>query len=648
MASSIPLHLFPSSAPHPPPPRKSSLKRPQPTSVAQTQGQLRGLALQITADPASPPRILPATDSFKHSLFCEPAAISGFDQSSPGLPRRQHARRRTSRPESLILRSPGLPSEIATTNDDDKLSPLPVNTQFGPSPRPGRSASKQLKRPTVPTAILVNESVGAEPTVSADDDQLSPLPEKTKFSPASPRLSEYPGAPPQHSANSPPTRSTSVATRKSAKGSTLPAPMKSIFPEYDPGRPFDQQPYYPTDRAYAQTLPSEKISKVSSPIRRPTVKRFDSALALVDGYEYIPFAEEGDLLSLWKASNDQFPVAGRKVQLGLYQPATRDTAITVGTSANVPLFSMMRAQAHTSMANAKHWAVEKHDNSHEGLALPVAQLTVPQQSASDDKSPVEGTAIFPQAAAVHAIEAVANSPAAAAIATFDPTAASPEAARLGKDAVAEAHRRYACTLTRTTRKRDSLGAVTASYNLDHPMLGTLAITVTKKIKSAASREPRAKISIHHPSATPAAIAADTLVLAFLDFARDACVLDLPGLLALDSSYIIDTTMTALFAVAAIENSLLQSEAMTFEPPPQQAFASSSADKKARLKAKKSERWAKRSSRVIDKVQTELIGQPADVAAPVQGAIKLIGFSLKTAAYVLEAGVRVVVHLARKV
>ncbi|KAK0944362.1 hypothetical protein LTR29_004050 [Friedmanniomyces endolithicus] len=626
MASSIPLHLFPSATTYPPPPRKSSLKKPTPIFVAQPQGQLRGLALQVSTGPASPPRILPATDTYKHSLFCEPSTVTVVDQSSPA-------------------RSPGLPAEITATQNEDRLSPLPINAQFGSSPRPSRTSSKHLIRPTVPNAIVVKESVGAEPTASADDDQLSPLPEKIKFSPPSPRLPEYSGAPPQRSANWP-TRSTSAATHKTTKSPALHAPMKSIFPEYDSGRPLDQQAYYPTNQAYAQSLPSAKVSKASNPIRRPSIKRFDSALALVDGYEHIPFAETGDLLSLWKASNDQFPVAGRKVQLSLHQPTTRDTAITVGASANERLFSMSRTPAQSSAGDAKHWTVEKHEGSHDGVAVPVAQLAVRAQSASDDKSQAEGTAIFPQAAAVHAIEAVANSAAAAAIATFDPTAASPQAARLGKDAVAEAHRRYACVLTRTTRKRDSLGAVTACYNLDHPLLGTLAITVTKKMKSAMTREPRAKISIHHPSATPAAIAADTLVLAFLDFSRDACVLDLPALLALDSLYIIDTTITALFAVAAIENSLLQSETMTFDPPPKQA--SHSEQKSSQLKRKKSERWAKRSSRVIDKVQAELIGQPADVGAPVQGAIKFIGFSLKTAAYVLDAGVRVVVRLANKV
>ncbi|KAK4956349.1 hypothetical protein LTR10_005871 [Elasticomyces elasticus] len=622
MSTSIPLQLFP------PPPRKSSLKRPQ-------TGQLRGLALQLHADPGSPPRILPAADTFKHSLFCEPSTTSG--QQSPGLPQRQHARRRTSRPESLIARSPGLPRELAPSTEDDALAPLPVNTQFGSSPRPGRHPSKQLKRAKTPDAILLKESPSNEPLI--EDDQLSPLPEKTQFTPVSPKPCEFPGVPSHHASSLAPTRSTSSGTRKAA-------PMRSIFPEYDPDRRLDQQPYYPNERAYAQALPSEKISKVSSPTRKPTLKRFDSATALVDGYEHIPFADHSDLLSVWTASNSQVPATGRKVQLGLYQPATRDTAIVVGTNEG-PLYSMARATPHGPDHDSKRWTVEKQDNIPGGSPLPVAQLAVPaQQSASDAKAPEpEPTVIFPQAAAVHAIEAVANSPEAAEIATFDPLAKSPEAARLGRDAVAEAHRRYACSLTRTTRKRDSLGAVTATYDLDHPMLGLLIITVTKKIKSIASREPRAKISIHHPSATPAAIAADTLVLAFLDFARDACVLDLPGFLALDCAYIIDTAITALFAVAAIENSMLNSEAMTFEPPPTAAFPES---KKALLKKKKSERWSKRSSRVIDKMQQELIGQPADVGRPVQGLVKLAGLGLKGAVYVLEAGVRVVVHLARKV
>ena len=69
------------------------------------------------------------------------------------------------------------------------------------------------------------------------------------------------------------------------------------------------------------------------------------------------------------------------------------------------------------------------------------------------------------------------------------------------------------------------------------------------------------------------------------------------------------------------------------------------------KAKKNDRLAKRASRGIDRVQKELVGQPADVSRPLQGAVALIGFSLKAAIYVLEAGVKVGVkvvnHVANK-
>ncbi|KAK3110915.1 hypothetical protein LTR53_014314 [Teratosphaeriaceae sp. CCFEE 6253] len=639
MASSTSLQLFPSSPHQTLPPRKSSLKRRPPVSIAQSPGQLQGLAIRIASGPASSRKVLPASDTIKHSLFCEPPAHSAPDDVARLL-RRQRARRLSSRPASIAARRPG-PTDTATTTEDDKLAPLPVNTRFGSLPRPGKILSQRLQS----SAVSEGSSV-IEVPAPADDDQLSPLVDKSRFLPASPRSPEYPEAIPARSATSTPYRSTSV-TASTRKASSPPVSMPSIFPQYDPGKTLNQQHYYPTETSYAQSLPSDKISKVGSPTYTPTLRRFDSALALVDGYEHIPFADSGDLLSIWNASNDHFPVAGRKVQLGLHQPAGRSTTITVGTSAKTPLFSMATALPQSPSREADDrqcYSVEKHYNKHDGLPKPVAQLTIREHTASDANHEPHATVIFPQIAAIRAIEAVSNSPAAAAIARFDPRASSPEAARLGQDAVAEARKRYTCSLTRTTRKRDSLGAVVASYDLEHPALGTLAITVTKKIRSSATRETRAKISLHHPSATPAAIAADTLVLAFLDFARDACVLDLPGLLALDSAYLLDTIITALFAVAAIENNTLMTEAITFAPPPTAPLA----NKKALAKTKKSERWSKRSSRVIDKMQQELIGSPADVAAPVQGAIKVIGFSLKAAVYALEAGVRLGVKIVVKV
>ena len=356
-------------------------------------------------------------------------------------------------------------------------------------------------------------------------------------------------------------------------------------------------------------------------------------------------------MSIWDASNDHASTAGCKIQLSLHQQAGNGTSLAIGASADKPLYSMEKALPQSPSQKgkqAKHVAVAKHSPSG-GAPVPVAQLALPERTPFD----ADIVSIYPQAAAIHAIEAIANSPAAAEIATFDPTAKSPEAARLAQDAVAQAHRHYGCELMHATKKRDSLGAMTATYSLDHPAVGRFTITVTRSsAKQSSSQEPQAKISLHHPSATPAAVAAETLVLAFLDFGREACVLDVPGLLALNSRYIIDTSIAALLAVTAIENDAVAAETITFAPPPKSPYAEKKARKSRSSEGSESRKWYKRSSRAIDQVQKELVGHPADVAAPVEAAVALIGFTLKTAVFVLEAGVKVtaklVGHLASKV
>jgi len=261
--------------------------------------------------------------------------------------------------------------------------------------------------------------------------------------------------------------------------------------------------------------------------------------------------------------------------------------------------------------------------------------------------------IFPHQAIVHAIEAVANSPAASAIATFDPTAASPQAARLAQDAVAEARRRYGCTIARSARRRDSFGTITANYSLEHPTLGAFPVTVAQT-KKTGSRETKCKISLHHPTAAPAAIAAESLVLTFLDFARDACVVDVPGLLALDTPYMIDTAISTLLAIAAIENEAVVKETITFAPPPRTPIKESSGKPRSRARVEKStsskHKWYKRSSKAIDKVEKALVGDPVDVPAVTRGAVALLGLSLKGAVFLLETGVRatasVVTHIVK--
>ncbi|KAK5117967.1 hypothetical protein LTR62_004011 [Meristemomyces frigidus] len=620
----------------------------QPICLAPASTELRGLALQVTAGPNTPPRIQPSASAFKHSLFCEPpTSPDSTERSSPSIPQRRQARRLSSKPASLSER---MPDNLQAGGEQDDVSPLPVSVDFGTGGKVHRSRSKRLRQPLVSTMPILPPYQPSQQIVP-DCDQLSPLPEKSRFSPTSPKSSEFPVSRPLQPEES--SRDVSSMSRTTHRSTTASPLNRSIFPQYDPARRLERQSYYPTHHAYAQALPSDKISKIGSPIEKQYSQRFDSAVSLSNDYEQVPCAVESDFLYLNSPSTGHLPHTGRKVQLGLYQPIGQGTSLLVGLSAEQPVFSLVRSDTAAPPQKGETvmcWGVEQ-TMTMTGIPQTLTQLEVDCAPLSRTKPGPGPTTIFPQTAASQAVRTAANSPEGLAIATFDPAAGSIEAARMAQDAVELAHQRYECRLVRTTRKRDSVGAVTAAYGLEHPMLGAMTVSVSKSYKSPTSREPRAKIAIHHPSATPAAIKAENLVLASLDFAHDACVIDLPALLALDSDYMIDTAISALFAVAAIENSMLQTEAVNFAPPPTAPFTSDKLSKKALKEAKKSARFSKRSSKVIDSISKELVGQPADVGRPVQGAVALIGFGLKTAIYVLEAGVRigvrVVGHVGRK-
>ncbi|KYG41526.1 hypothetical protein M433DRAFT_158928 [Acidomyces richmondensis BFW] len=630
MASSAPLKLFP--PPHKPQSRKSNLKK-QCNASATSTPELKGLAVQVT--PRSPPKIRPASDTIKHSLFCEPPDSPRQNVATPKLPRRRHAQRRSSRPESLVLKD----SLLTTAFEDDKLTPLPVNTHFASTSPPRRNPSKQFKHPTLPHSTDVEASGVNDKPMNDDDDKLSPLPGKTRFTPVSPRSSEYP---------TPMSRSISSATIRPLQSQNLPSSsIRSIFPQYDPTKALDQQHYYPTTESLTKGLPSQIVSKSFYSPEKPRLERIDSCVAIVDGYDHIPAAYKADVDAMWNVASGHFTHNARKFKVSLFQ---KGSALAVGLSADKPLFSMEKAAPQPPVErnkNAKLLSIEKYSPSDHRAAL-VAHLTLSNRPSSENKDDNKIVSIFPHQAAIHVIEAASNSSAPAEIAAFDPLGVSAEAASFERDAIAHVRRLYGCTLLRAARKRDSLGAVTAAYDLEHPSLGSMAITVTKSFKR---REARAKVSIHHPSATPAAVAAESSILAFFDFANDACVVDLPSLMALEKPYIIDTAFAALFAVAAIENDMLLNETVTFAPPPKTPFNEKKSGKKSSARSGEKRRWYRRSSKAIDQAQRELVGQPVDVAAPIQAAVALLGLSLKTAVLVLGTGVKIAVsaieHLAAK-
>ncbi|KAF2210589.1 hypothetical protein CERZMDRAFT_118143 [Cercospora zeae-maydis SCOH1-5] len=651
------LTLFPSSTAGLP--RKSSMKKNDKASNADGEVNLKGVAFQIVG---ATPRVQAAPETFQHSLFCNPPVASPKlgrssmrSASSPSATHLGPIRRtsRTRRRSSPIIEGPDAVGDHVA--QEDKLSELPRNTHFGSTTPPRRSVSSASQRQRLQPASIVTKVTtrAAHELITPVDekDAVSPLPEKTRFRSTTPKQ-DY----------SSPSR-----TDSPARSPGFAPPMQSIFPQYNPSRPLQHQSYYPTARAQSPpAYHSPVASSVGSPIQRQELKRYDSAVGLVDGYEHIPAAGHADLEALWRASVESYPCDGRKVQYNLYQ-ATSDPSIklAVGTSHEDLLYSMNRQS--TSGNSPKRYALRKHCPT-APCSSPVSELVLPEKSDDPKDRGLEVTTIFPQTAAIAAIEAVADSPRARNIATFDPGAQSAEAARLAQDAVAEAHREYACDLINTSRNRDALSStVEAHYDLKHPQLGVCAITVTKSQRSTGGAA--AKISFHHPSATPAAVSANTLNLAFLDFSHDACVLDLPGLLALDSRFVVDTIVSALLAVAVIENEALVREQITFAAPPiQHPAPGTSKDKEKSSAATKPSRRSSVSSTASGKtnflarrkekkqikemviVQPAIKGDKEQFPGFTKAVFGLVGLGIKGSWWVAKTSVKVAVKgvkMARK-
>jgi hypothetical protein len=302
-------------------------------------------------------------------------------------------------------------------------------------------------------------------------------------------------------------------------------------------------------------------------------------------------------------------------------------------------------------------AIRRH-RPRAAAATPIAQINLPHASPAGPGG-LTATDIFPHPAAVHAMERLSQAVGAD----------SPELASLQEQTLADARRRHACTLFRRTRRSDqSSGVVVASYILGHPTLGDFPIEVTKSSSGVPAIIPKAKISLHHPSATPAAIAAGTLNLAFLDFARDACVLDIPGLVALGNQYLPDTVVCALFAVAAIENDALVAESIVFDAPPQtpiqpvgsrKSLAKSKRESHFSTKSRKDKYKKKgslKSKKGSNALETTGFVGAEEVKLPLlaRGTIAVLGVTVKTAVFVLQTSFKVtagvvvgVSHLATK-
>jgi hypothetical protein len=154
----------------------------------------------------------------------------------------------------------------------------------------------------------------------------------------------------------------------------------------------------------------------------------------------------------------------------------------------------------------------------------------------------------------------------------------------------------------------------------------MAITVTP-----AGGEHKAKISLHHPRATPAAVSSQTLALLTLDFAAGVCILDTPSLLALDEPYILDVAVSAVLAVAVLENEICAREMVEFEGPPTTTQALESG-----LKVGSSGSVGRKAKRVEKKKRALESGKERGL---VRETVGLVGLGVKGAVWLVGAGLK---------
>ncbi|KAF2457866.1 hypothetical protein BDY21DRAFT_363466 [Lineolata rhizophorae] len=352
-------------------------------------------------------------------------------------------------------------------------------------------------------------------------------------------------------------RSNSAATRVPGSPSTpgddaSPAPMRSMFPTYNPHVPLAQQAYRPAAPVVAPIRISRE--QISRPQYSPTFYTpyqhlglgGQAAAAAAERPRTAYFTPAAELGFLWDAANGEAtPAAARGFSLQMHRavelpPATkkapRSVQIALGPSPERPLYSVTQPLPPAGASTAAAFLDERGDEAelvirrhHPGApqqqALPVAHLLLsapppPPTTAACAPPSMLVCTVYPKLSALAALELAAQSPVASSIAQFDPTASSPAAQRLAEQAVAEDAAREACQLVWTRDEPAAAGGSPAppssssssssssapvgrgSYTLHHPTLGPFPFVLTGAVSRGAALATRVSASASAPSPSP--------------------------------------------------------------------------------------------------------------------------------------------------
>ena len=583
-------------------------------------GRLQGLALQVTPRSAKSLLVEPASDHVKHSLFCDPTVPVASKEKS--------------------ILSP-ICDELA---EEDSSSTLQLRREATSSPPP----------PGIPRHSSSLRGRGHRPRGSGDSSQCSIRSGTTLV------------------------RSNSTATDQSVPQSQ-PSHMQSIFPRYEYDLPLSQQPYYPPSTSTAIRLPIGQISKgIQSPRSFAIAPEQDPAVQPISGLSGLMTAWEFANAASPKTSADRLRLRMRRRLTYAGDPSTPGLTIDFVSNLNKALYTVKapRIGWQSNSGGVGDILIERSHPA-DGTVIPVTQMEC--QSVTSDANPRDPmpalehvktiTTIFPQIAALSALQAAANTRRACSIAHFDPRASSPQAIQLAFDAVAGAKENEECELDFVSLREDY--PLDGKYTLHHPSLGALEITKTgridlvddSKVSQRCSRSAMsAKITLHGPNHIAASSSEASLTLGpaliMLDLASEILEVDLASLKGLGKSYLLDSVVSAVVAVALTETArhVNDTTEATFAAPPT-APLTGKYDHRRTPSAKcvtlspvpQRHNALKRIFRKIPKgksrrAKTEKDADRPKLPAITRGILHVLGFSFDAVVWLLSIGVKILSKL----
>jgi hypothetical protein len=466
------------------------------------------------------------------------------------------------------------------------------------------------------------------------------------------------------------------------------APIRSMFPVYDPTVPLQAQNYRPQVAPPAIFVSQEKVVK---PEYTSTIQDQGESSSQTQQQVYITPLDH--LGALWSAANGSMTTPDPKsYTLKMFRPSAasekKKQRITFGPLESNPFYSLSKTHPCPEDLDEGHeLLISRHHASKEDI-LPVSHMQLQPPPAPTTSRSSRGsvlpdvhvaashiTTITPILATLHSLDTAAKTPQAHTLALVDPNATSPAAQRLAERAVAEANARESCTLAWTpTCPR------TGKYELHHPSLGVFSIVIEGDVGSALEGGPSrlpATIAIVNPfaSLTPTSAHSGSpigsfasgktavnetermgSVIARLDLQQDLLYVDAASIQQLGNLYLIDVCVSTLLSVAVAESKRPADPGLIFAAPPPSLLSVKGAKSKT-IKIKEIKEVKVTKEKKIKKTKSKALLRPMsmglglehlipddDLPRFTKGILNVLGLSFKSAVWVLGIGVRVMASM----